>query len=215
MTSVGIFASRLTRIDDLTRPDHHYLTADDACYYFGEYTARAGFAYSETNQLIINLKKPMDRHGLPEWRYKETAIQDASRAFRKLVHPRAIESVTFVPVPPSKTRDHPLHDDRLTRILLSVQREPPLDVRELIVQIRSTEAVHDHSVRPGPAEIQALYRIDETLCVPAPRTIAIVDDLLTTGAHFRAASSLLSNRFPDRRIVGLFIARRVPRSVDL
>ena len=61
MTSPGAFPNRLTKIDDLTRPDHSYLTEGDACYFIGEYTARLGFTYSATNNLILNFKKPMDR----------------------------------------------------------------------------------------------------------------------------------------------------------
>ena len=68
---------RLTQVDDLTRPDHYYLTAEDQCLYFGEYTARKGFNHSETNQLILNFKKKMDRRGLLEWRYKTAAIDTA------------------------------------------------------------------------------------------------------------------------------------------
>jgi hypothetical protein len=32
---------------------------------------------------------------------------------------------------------------------------------------------------------------------------------LTRGAHFRAVRSVLLERFPDRRVVGLFVARAV------
>ena len=65
MTSASTFPQRLTKIDDLARPDHFYLTADDECYFLGEYTARKGFAFSPTNQLILNFKKSMDdpQHG--------------------------------------------------------------------------------------------------------------------------------------------------------
>jgi len=89
-----------------------------------------------------------------------------------------------------------------------------LDIRELIVQTESTEPVHKREVRPSPSEIKAIYRIEEALTEPAPRIIALVDDLLTTGAHFRAARSILSERFPDKRVIGLFIARREPKSSD-
>ena len=50
---------------------------------------------------------------------------------------------------------------------------------------------------------------------PAPRLVAVVDDLLTTGAHFRAAKSILSARFPEIAVVGMFIARRAPDTADL
>jgi hypothetical protein len=59
MTSASTFPRRLTEIDDLTRPDHFYLMADDACYFLGEYTARKGFAFSPTNQLVLNFKKSL------------------------------------------------------------------------------------------------------------------------------------------------------------
>ena len=51
--------------------------ADEVIHYFGEYTARKGFNHSETNQLILNFKKKMDRRGLLEWRYKTAAIDTA------------------------------------------------------------------------------------------------------------------------------------------
>ena len=70
------------------------------------------------------------------------------------------------------------------------------------------DAVHVRDVRPAPEQIQALYRIDETLTGP-------VRDILTTGAHFRAAKSVLSARFPGAAITGLFIARRVPNTAAI
>ena len=123
--------------------------------------------------------------------------------------------MTFVPVPPSRAREDPLHDDRLTRMLRAIRPEPPRDIRELIVQTGSTDAVHRGEVRPRPEEIEALCRVDEALTKPAPRRIAVVDDLLATGAHFRAAKSRLSARFPETLVVGLFIARRAPDTDDL
>ena len=56
-TSSNIFPHRLTKIDDLTREDHWYLTDEDDCYFLGEYTAREGFGHSHTNSVIYNIKK--------------------------------------------------------------------------------------------------------------------------------------------------------------
>ena len=205
---------RLTRIDGLTRPDHHYLTEADECYFIGEYTARRGYAYSRTNSLISNLKKSMDRRDRPEWHYKVLAIARAASAFRTALEPRELNLLTFVPIPPSKAREDPLHDDRLIQMLHAIRPHPPLDVRELIFQTRSTGAIHEQEVRPSPEEIAALYEVDPDLAQPVPSVIAIVDDILTTGAHFRAAKALLSSQFPGTDIIGLFIARRAPETVD-
>ena len=46
-------------------------------------------------------------------------------------------------------------------------------------------------------------------------SIGLFDDVITTGAHFKAAKSLLTERFGDVAIYGIFVARRVPRSLDV
>jgi predicted amidophosphoribosyltransferase len=74
--------------------------------------------------------------------------------------------------------------------------------------------VHDQENRPTPEQIQANYGIDPALRDPDPQVIGLFDDVLTTGAHFRAASAALKQSFPGVRIVGLFIARRVPEAAD-
>lgn len=214
MTSDSIFPQRFTEIDDLTRQDHHYLTGDDACYFIGEYTARAGYAYSATNQLILNFKKAMDRRGRPEWLYKERAIGQAADAFRIALR-SALNRLTFVPIPPSKAKERPLYDNRLTRMLQAIRSGASLDIRELIIQTASTEAAHTSDVRPTPSMVENLYRIDEELTTPTPEFIVVVDDILTTGAHFRAAKSILSNRFPEVSLVGLFIATRAPDASEI
>ena len=100
-------------------------------------------------------------------------------------------------------------------MLQSIRRQPRLDVRELIVQRESTAAVHDLAERPRPDQIQANYNIDEALRDPGPRVIGLFDDVLTTGAHYRAASAALKQAFPGVRVVGFFIARRVPEASDI
>lgn len=157
----------------------------------------------------------MDRQGLPEWQYKERAIAKAAVAFRTALGQNGVDALTFVPIPPSKAKDDPLYDDRMVRLLTKVRSNPPLDVRELIIQTQSTEAVHGMDDRPGPNQIVARYKIDEDLAVGLKRYVAIVDDVLTTGAHFRAAKSVLSDQFPEQEIIGLFLARRAAETSDL
>ena len=95
-----------TRLIYLTRPDHSWPTDEDRYYFLGEYTARQGFAYSPTNDLILNFKKPLDRRGRPAWRYKEQAIRRAATAFRRAFGGEP-PPLLFVPMPPSKARADP------------------------------------------------------------------------------------------------------------
>ncbi len=214
MTSGSTLPPRLTKIDDLARPDHYYLTADDDCYFLGEYTARKGYAFSATNQLILNFKKPVSVRGTPQWNYKERAITDVAAQFRTALNGEWLDVATLVPIPPSKAKTDALYDDRMSRMVRTIRPQPALDTRELVVQRANMAPAHGQEARPRPDDIAANYVIEERLRNPAPRTIGLFDDVLTTGAHFRAASNILKAAYPGVRIIGLFIARRVPEAVD-
>ena len=208
------FPRRLTEIDDLTRPDHFWLAPADQCLFLGEYTARKGFSFSATNSVVLNFKKSVDRRGRTEWQYKEKAITNVALAFGAAISADWLAAATLVPIPPSKAKTDPLYDDRLVRMLRGIPAASPLDIRELIVQLQSMDAAHDADVRPTPDDIAAGYHVDERLVQPPPSTIAIFDDVMTTGAHYVAARRVLSGRFPQAAIFGFFIARRVPETTD-
>ena len=99
-------------------------------------------------------------------------------------------------------------------MLRAIRPTGPLDVRELVVQAQSTAAAHQVGGRPGPVDLLQLYHCDLTLLHPVPQIIGIFDDVLTTGAHFKAVQMLLRRQFPAARIIGFFIARRVPDTAD-
>ena len=102
----------------------------------------------------------------------------------------------------------------MRRMLSAIPAAEPLDIRELVIQRQTMEAAHDADIRPGPDQIAAGYQIDENLCKSPPNAIALFDDVITTGAHFVAARRVLQARFPQKRIFGFFIARRVPETTD-
>lgn len=215
MTSHDTFPQRFTKIDDLTLADHTYLTRDDSCYFLGEYTARHSYSFSATNNLIRNFKKGMDRSGLPEWYYKLNAIEKAATAFSNALKVPDPDRMIFVPIPPSKAKCHTEYDDRVSQMLTKFHPRPEQGVQEIILQTVSTKANHNEDVRLNPHEIFQLYKIDESKTNPEPSIIAIVDDVLTTGAHYRAAHKLLEQRFTSSAIVGLFIARRAPKTSEI
>lgn len=203
-------AERLTKIDDLTRPDHYFLGPEDKCYYIGEYTSRAGYVCSKTNNIVQNFKKPVDRKGLSEYYYKGTAISEIASTFRALINDKWIKEATLVPIPPSKAKNDPLYDDRLVQLLHKMCQGLNADIRELVLQRESLPAAHESSNRHSPDDLLEQYYIDDESAEPTPLVVGLFDDVLTTGAHYTAAKRLLSVRFPDISIIGLFYARRVP-----
>jgi len=195
------------QIGELECGDHYYLTEADQCYFFGEYTARAGYTHSSTNQIIANIKKKPSLNGTPQWHYKVKDMRRVTLAFRGAIRPEALPSVTLVPIPPSKCRIHPDHDDRMAQIARGIG--PAADVRELIVATADRTPQHESENRLRPDQLVALLALDETLSAPVPTQIFLIDDVVTTGCSFRACKQLLETRFPDATIGGLFAARRV------
>ena len=204
-------ALKLSEIDDLSRFDHQYLTPDDRCFFFGEYTPRLGYEGSKTNDLILNFKKPLDRKNKPQWKYKEETIERIAEVFKRSLNVEKLQKVTLVPIPPSKVKGDPLYDDRMLRVLekLGEKWNKRLDTRELILQRRSTPADHTTEFRQDLQDLIENYYIDEKLVNPRPERIILFDDILTTGKHFAAAKQVLEKQYPGIEILGVFVARNI------
>ena len=203
---------KLCKIDDLLRSDHLYLTEADQCFFFREYTANKDYDYSdysETNSLIWNFKKRLDKKGTSEWKYKEKAIKQIAEEFRESLKAKWFEKYTLVPIPPSKSKEDPLYDDRMVQVLKIFGQGLNLDIRELILQRESTQPFHQITPRPFWEDLIDNYYIDEDLANPEPKKVVLFDDLLTEGAHFKAAQNVLGKRYSGIGTRGIFVARRV------
>lgn len=202
---------RFRRIDSTNIGDHYHLTPDDVCYFLFEYTAQKKYDYSATNNLISNLKKKPGSSSFAELRYKAAAIQQCAGYISAAVNRDNLPGWTIVPIPPSKQKSGPAYDDRLLRVCKLIGAPAPLDIRELVIQAQSTVAAHEAAPgqRPTVEALVAIYSIDESIALPPPKSILLVDDVLTAGTHYRAMHTVLSRRFPDVPIHAMFIARRV------
>ncbi len=216
MTS-GRTLPKFTKIDENNIQDHARLVAADQIFFLFEYTSGTNYSYSTANSLISNLKKKPSRSQVAGYGYKAQAICDCAAWLADAINPAWLNGATLVPVPPSKVHGDPDYDDRITRICQAIPQTFPIDVRELVVQTVSTAAAHQGD-RPSVEDLLHIYQIDEAKTTPAPLRIAIIDDVLTAGTHYRAMHTVLSGRFPGVPIVGMFIARRVflnPFAVDI
>ncbi len=199
----------LTRIDALHLGDHVRLDHADECYFLREYIPRGGFKAGETNSLISNLKKSPLKRGKPEWKYKRQAIRQAAREFREAIDRDWLKGATLVPIPPSKAPDDDEYDDRMVQVLAELCLGTGAELRELLHQRESTEPLHRSERSRDVDRLVDNLEVNEALLSPRPARIGIFDDVLTTGAHFRAACIVLGQHLPDVPIVGFFIARRV------
>lgn len=211
---------RLTRLGKLERPDHYHIPAGAICYFWGEYTPYEHtngqkWNFSPTNQLIGNFKKKMDRRGQPGWQYKAQAVAEIATAFSKFWKWDELAQqhrLALVPMPPSRRRDDSLYDSRMLEVVQGIRDRTgvPLDIRDCLSSDGRFEASHETSSRPSPTDLYESLTFDSSTSPEhPPGVIFLFDDVLTTGAHFMAASARLNEHFPDVPIVGNFVARRV------
>ncbi|MEP1521999.1 hypothetical protein [Ascidiaceihabitans sp.] len=199
---------RLTRIDETHRDSHTRLCADDHCLFLYEKTSGRDYTFSKSNNLISNLKKPVTSNA-NVLSYKRNAISKCAADLRASLRPEWLRIATLVPIPPSKAPSDPAYDNRMEQVCrLIVDGQ---DVRNLVIQNTTMVANHARGTadRVTVEELLAVYSIDESLANPAPNVIGIVDDMLTAGTHYRAMHTVLSDRFPDATIIGIFVARRI------
>jgi len=202
----GSWSPKIRKIGDLERQDHWYLTPEHDCHFFGEYSARAGYSHSSTNQIIANVKKKPNLRGTAQWQYKVRDMHQVAAAIRGAINPQSYGIVTLIPIPPSKLPTDPEYDTRVADIARMVS--PNADVREIIVAVAARQPLHESEQRLTPDQLIAMLQIQEALCNPVPHNIILIDDVITTGCSFVACSTLLQTRFPGVPISGIFAARR-------
>ncbi|MDO8876240.1 MAG: hypothetical protein Q8M24_04825 [Pseudolabrys sp.] len=197
-------AIRLQKIDETSRRDHYYLADDDDCYFLYEYTSGAGWRGGETNQLIHNLQKKKGDGG---YNYKAQAIVRCAKDFSEAINPKWLATATLVPVPPSKAKADPLFDDRIERVCKCIKSSVPVEVKEIVYQINSADTFKGGHRLP-PTELAENYHVDAVELAASRPTIGVVDDVLTTGSHFKAVKTKILATRPEVKVVGFFVARR-------
>ena len=203
----------LYKIDDVTLPDHHFLTGEDFCYFLLNYKPNAGFNGGATNSLILNFKKSLDRRGFPDYRYKEQAIRKVGQLLLAHVIPSIdLGNTTLVPIPPSKSKNNVLFDNRMTQALQVGCHGLEHDVRELLVTRQDSQPVHISDNHRDPDALFANIGIDLALTPGLKKNVVLFDDVITTGAHYLASRRRLLEYDPDLNVSGIFIARREPLS---
>lgn len=195
---------RLTLIDETSRADHRYLGAEDQCFCFGEIFARSEFRYGVTNRMIFEFQcKPSLAAVDPDQRSrKERAIIAVATGLRAAISQADAERCTWVPIPPARATDHPDYDDRLARTLRRAFDGYAVDVRAVL----RYAAGADRAAADNPLWVDVAALRER----PLRQRIALFDDLLCTGRHFRWAQRRLRELVPAMLpISGLFLARRV------
>jgi predicted amidophosphoribosyltransferase len=181
------------------------------------YTVGEGYQFSDTNQQISNLKiKPSETQRL---RWKRIAINkfaDELTALLKANIP-SDRSLALIPIPPSKTSSHPEYDDRLLQVaravaakLASVRCWPVLEC------VIDRESFHTGIAQRTVQDVYRSIAINESVYSSRnnDEIFCLMDDVLTSGASFSAARNKLLERFPNKKISGVFWAKAEQSASD-
>lgn len=209
-------SSRWTRVDRVARVDRTFITPDDQCFY---YLQRDSLGFSsgpraKANSLIINFKKKPEvtKNDERQAHYKQQAINFFASAvldfFQRNAKPLGYREVLLVPIPTSKPRDGADYDNRMDELcrivsdsLSWVDYAPILDTRN------DLGAAHEGSVPRNPECIKRnMFLSDLPPDFGIPKVVFLIDDVLTTGAHYAACRDMIHCRYPDLPIFGLFLS---------
>ncbi len=212
-----------------------HLTANDWCFYAREYQAGKNWKSGETNQLISNFKKlrsfkNLEHNGQTvqdvspeEWHYRKEAVTQFQKEwiyfFEDYIQQTSDREVTVTAIPSSKTKTDQEYNNRfedlfeeLTKTFGTLYPDIILNV-EWPVEIKSTmPAFHISSEnRLPPKQIKKNY-IWRGFKQQSPKTLFIFDDVITTGAHFRAMSDFLRENEYKGDILGIFWAKAINKT---
>lgn len=206
---------KLLKIDEIVINEHAYLSLRDNCYYLANYTSGVGYeSKNPINSLILNFKKKVDRRELSDWRYKQQAINIIATRLKEIILRKInLNDIILVPIPPSKAKNDPMYDDRMTRVLEAASEGiNNCDIRELIIRNTSSPATHIDGNRLPPFVLKECFDLDLAQESDLKGNIILFDDVVTTGAHFVACKTLIKEKYPNINVAGVFIAR-VDRSL--
>ena len=176
----------------------------DNIYYLRQYISPGGYSRSESNQLISNLKKRRDASDR-EQHYKNRAIQQFAQELAGGFNPTT-SPFCMTWIPPSQSKDDPQHDDRLKQVVDKVSSlKPAFHSCEVFETSHTRPSLHFGGARRHPAEISNHLRWMGIDLNPY-KIVIVVDDVLTTGASFRAVHDMIRERYASIPIVGFFWA---------
>lgn len=197
---------------------HFNLEKGDRIYHLEYYKSGGTYQQNPGNDLILNLKKSVDKKGTTEWSHKQKAILTIAKDIvDELNNPdeNKYRRIYWIPVPPSKVRTDPMFDDRVYQILvmsINTVNDNRHFVADVIYQKESRDAFSSKSTKRRVKDLVTNYEMNE---IPNydPKTdlIVIFDDVITSGCHYKAVERKILEKYSNAVIMGIFVARTTSR----
>lgn len=194
------------RIDQIIMSRYPHLNSSDVAGFAREYQPGQGYQAGQTNQLINNFKKDISKKNTPQWYWRNQAVGQFASEFNTLIGSLSVPNIYVTSIPSSKTKNDPNYDNRFEDMfsILKSNNNKVIDVWP-VTATTSTQSSHLGGTR-NPSQIMANYQwngFSET----EPTTLFVLDDVVTSGSHFRAFSDFCRANNYNGEIIGVFWAR--------
>ena len=189
----------LWAIEKTPQRRRHYLTKDDK-YFYARWRYEGGYTASYANQLVSNLKITKEKKNSARWKFKVEAVNQFTQEAVSILPPNS----SVLLVHGAKLRDHPEYDMRHEMLEAAFAAHgmkviTPIKLRE------SKDSVHmvDDSSLRDPKTLEANLEWTGTIASDT-KSIFILDDVITSGGHFKAYKNLINRYAPGIEVTGVF-----------
>lgn len=195
---------RWKEIDDSTRVTH--LEKEDKCFFAREFKRNQGYKAGETNSMIINFKMSPLKKNDKAWFFRNKDLKRLAAEASELL--KLDSNVHVTSVPSSKIPTDPLYDNRFEDFFSELKKiRQNINIVFPIGNHQSVQASH----HGGTRDVDELIANMKWNGFPngAPEHLLVFDDILTSGAHFKAYKIFLRNNGFNGNVYGVFLARTV------
>ncbi len=202
---------RWKKIDQATQeiPSHLNLE-NDICYYAREYVAE-GYVASNTNSAILNFKKSPSVRDTAQWPYREQAVQQFAAELSDFFQNAPLSDIYITWIPSSKNSTDPEYDHRFEDLFTRlVTHLPEIHYGNLIISEGRLLSSH-HGGPRDPSSLSLNFTLNQNTDISSFRWVVIVDDVITSGSHFKVCKNLILEKFPEKNIAGVFWAKTIHR----
>ena len=192
--------------------NHRCLEPDDSCMFLmvreHHEPQDPVDSWSEPYRLVKNLKiKPSELKRNPaRRRYKQSAIERFAVDLRRLLS-QSSNKLAIIPAATSRRKNDEDYDDRLVKACsLASAPLPNVDCWDIFDLAQSVPSASREGGTRDPKAIASNILITQRFDANQYDHILIIDDVITTGAHFKACQEVIYSAF-GKKAFGVFWAR--------
>ncbi len=184
-----------------------YLDSSDSCWFMMEYTSHGSYDESYANQVIKNIK--ITKNDIKKSSGRKYYKDQAVKLFAEQLAAAFQTPVAFAAIPPSECPADPNYDNRIEQVLIEANKiNPAIQIFDPISRNVTIQKSHHQGVRSIDRHFNSFQWNGFSSQLPN-NELYFIDDVLTTGATYKACQKMIRKYASGVNVWGLFWARCV------